>query len=36
VLYHQDSKVKAVQTLLEEIEAVPKGEEDDDADLSQS
>jgi hypothetical protein len=33
---HRDSKVKAVQTLIEEIEAVLDGEEDEDADLSQS
>jgi hypothetical protein len=30
---HRDSKVKAVQTLIEEIEAVLEGEESDDADL---
>jgi hypothetical protein len=33
---HRDSKVKAVQTLIEEIEAVLDGEEDDDGSLSQS
>lgn len=31
--HHRDSKVKAVQTLIEEIEAVLEGEESDDADL---
>ena len=30
---HRDSKVKAVKTLIEEIEAVLNGEEDDDADV---
>ena len=30
---HRDSKVKAVQTLIEEIDAVLEGKEDDDADL---
>ena len=30
---HRESKVKAVQTLIEEIEAVLDGEEGDDADL---
>ena len=34
--HHRDSKVKAVQTLIEEIEAVLDGEEDDDGSLSQS
>ena len=34
VLRHQDSKVKAVQTLIEEIEAVLYSREDNDADLS--
>jgi hypothetical protein len=33
---HRDSKVKAVQTLIEEIEAVLDGEEDDDGSLPQS
>ena len=33
---HHDSKVKAVQTLIEEIEAVLDSEEDDDGSLSQS
>jgi hypothetical protein len=33
---HRDSKVKAVQTLIEEIEAVLDGEEDEDGSLPQS
>jgi hypothetical protein len=33
---HQESKIKAVQTLIEEIEAVLDSEEDEDGSLSQS
>jgi hypothetical protein len=33
---HRDSKVKAVQTLIEEIDAVLDGEEDDDGSFPQS
>jgi hypothetical protein len=33
---HRDSKVKAVQTLIEEIEAVLDGKEDENGSLSQS
>jgi hypothetical protein len=33
---HRDSKVKAVRTLIEEIEAVLDGKEDEDGSLSQS
>ena len=33
---HLDSKIKAVQTLIEEIEAVLDGEEDEDGSLPQS
>lgn len=33
---HRDSKVKAVQTLIEEIEAVLDGEEEEDGSLPQS
>ncbi len=36
LLEHRDGKIKAVQALIEELDAILDGEEDHDADVSQS